>query len=97
MILDFEYAMRRMNEDKVFSLLYPACEVAGKDTDEVCADVHKAAKLTGETPMMMATIFRQHMLGRVNRQGRDESYVFENNPKYTMSDRPYPPGAHTFK
>jgi len=27
----------------------------------------------------------------------DEPYVFENNPKYTMSDRPYPPGAHTFK
>jgi hypothetical protein len=69
-MLNFEYAMRRMNEDKVFSLLYPVCEVSGKDTDEVCTDVRKAAKITGETPLMMATIFRQHILGRLGRQGQ---------------------------
>jgi hypothetical protein len=68
MMLDFEYAIRRMNEDKVFSMLFPVCDVVGEDTDEVVENVRKAAQMTGETPMMMATIFMQHMLGRVNRQ-----------------------------
>lgn len=66
---NFDYVMQRMDTDPVFSLLYPVCEVAGEDTDEVIENVRKAACLTGETPMMMATIFRQHIMGRMNRLG----------------------------
>ena len=68
MILDFNYAMRRMEEDKLFAFLYQVCEATGEDTDKIVADARRVARMTGETPMMMALIFRENMVGRMDRR-----------------------------
>jgi len=67
-ILDFNYAMRRMEEDKLFALLYQVCEATGEDTDKIVTDARKVARLTGETPLMTALIFRENIVGRMNRK-----------------------------
>ena len=68
----FDCIMQRMDTDPLFSFLYPICELSGEDTDEVIENVLKAARLTGEPPMMMATIYRSNMAVRIQRSRSEQ-------------------------
>lgn len=60
--LDFDQIIKRMENDPLFSLLYPACEVKAVDTDAAIQAVQEIAKILDQTEMSVACLYRSYLI-----------------------------------
>lgn len=58
---DHNHLVSRCSQDPMFSFMYPICELAGEDVEQVIVDIRKTAKVSLNDPMTIAVAYRQRL------------------------------------